>query len=256
MMVGNFTRAALVFASLWLVTSASPGETRAQDRADAVLQGLLVEADAGLERYLFQAPASPGAIAERVELLIQRLAALRPAPDPQVARRVAETAARAGRAALRARPVLPVPADVALPEGALRFERDLDQAEGLRLPLPAGDWRVLVFAKTPFGREVAVNGRRQPVAPGAGVLVLEGRADDDGFTIAFLAPLDLDRVIAEPAGGPSLLGDVLPIPAQTDAAQTRIDAALARAVPRQVGMAPAGWQFIGCVAIPIETASR
>lgn len=253
MLLRNFTRALAAFASLWLVTSVAT----AQDRADAVLQGLLADVDVGLRDYLFEAPAGPEAIADRVEVLIGKLTALQPPPDTQVARRISETVGRAGRAALRARPVVPAPEEFVLPDGALSFERDLDQVDALRLPLPPGDWRVLVFSDTPVGREVAVNKRRQAVAPGTGVLVLGARADDDGATIAFLAPVDLQRVVAEPVAGPSLLGDALPAPTQTADAMARIDAAMASAVPQQTGALLPGseWEFVGCAAVPVESAA-
>jgi hypothetical protein len=225
-------RAAVACASLCLVAAVASAE----DRYDQALRALLAGLDGDVDELLLEAPASPDAIAGRVETLLARLAALQPAPQAEISRNVAEVIARAGRAALRTRPVLPMPETIETPPGAVRFTNDMAQVDGMRLPLPNGSWRLLVFSESNFGREAMVNGRRVRVGPGAGVLLLDGVEVTDGSaTVAFPTPRDLIQVVAEPVPGPSLLGDALPTPEQAAAAQARIDAALAKAVPQRMG---------------------
>lgn len=229
-------RAALAFASLCLCAGLAAVANAGDERADAVVRAMLAGLNGGIDDYLLDDPATADAIAGRAEALFARLAALQPAPEARLAENVAETIARAGRGALRARPVLPIPDPVVPPPGAIRFRNDMAQVAGMRLPLPDGVWRILVFSASDFGREVMVNGRRGLVVPGAGVLVLaDVDARDGSATVAFPTPRDLIEVIAEPAAGPSLLGAALPTQAETAAALARIDAALARAVPQRLG---------------------
>ena len=230
--VRYFKRAAVACASLCLLTAVAT----ADERYDASLRALLAGLSGNLDDLLLEAPAPPDAIAGRVEALLGKLMAMRPAPQPEVAQNLAEVIARAGLAALRTRPVLPMPGEVDLPSGAMQFTNDLAQVDGMRLPLNNGTWRLLIFSEAPFGHEAMVNGVRVRVAPGAGVLVLpDVEVTDGAATVAFPTPRDLTLVVAEPVPGPSLLGEAVPRAEQVAAARARIAAALAQAVPRRTG---------------------